>query len=57
MFDQKIFFVPDIDQIEQLIADYKVPLQPILKWKIDPKQAVTPLNDHFMCTVCLNVVD
>ena len=48
-------FNPDLAQIEQLIANYEAPEKSVLQIQIDPAQALIPLDDHFTCTVCLNV--
>lgn len=51
---EKKSFKPDSAQIEQLIANYQAPnLDEGIS--IDPSHAVTPLDDHFTCTICLAV--
>lgn len=43
----------DAEEIEKLLSS-GIP-SPNSQVRIESKQAITPLDEHFICTICLNV--
>jgi len=49
-------FKPDLAQIDELLESYRLDAPDNEESiTIDPAQAVTPIDDHFTCTICLGV--